>query len=258
MEDSENIFHLDEINESTSHSEPCKKKRRRRKKNDRGKDNRKDNGKDNGKDNRKDNGKDSEKKKQQSNNEFVFKQINELHKELFDTKLKINNILSKLELLKNSIGDNDNLNNTNTKTNTKTNKTINKKIKQIGNNVQLKIEPIIEPVKIEPINIEPEDRCHVSFEMLSFLKFIKKDKKERNEGSNMKGGKGNYNVNEDNLTIQIVISSIHLYIKENNLQDMEKKNNILYDEHLKNLFKLKKNQKLTFFNLPKFIKNHID
>ena len=94
--------------------------------------------------------------------------------------------------------------------------------------------------------------------MLSFLQFIKEDKRERNGCSNMKGGKVSYNIDEGNLTIQSVVSSIHLYIKENNLQDMEKKTNILYDEHLKKLFKLKKNQKLTFFNLPKFIKNHID
>ena len=159
MEDSEDIFHLDEIEESTSHSEPCKKKRRRKKKHDKGQVN-------------------GKKGKKQYINESVIKQINDLQKELFDTKLKINNILSKLDLLKNSIcnsnigtigrsSDNSNLdslnstinnkntktntkantkanskantntktNNTNTKTNSKTNnkgKTINKRIKQIA------------------------------------------------------------------------------------------------------------------------------
>ena len=66
-----------------------------------------------------------------------------------------------------------------------------------------------------------------------------------------------FDFNEDIFTIQTIVTRIHLYIKENNLQDTEQKTNILYDEHLKKLFKLKKNQKLTFFNLPKFIKIHI-
>ena len=100
--------------------------------------------------------------------------------------------------------------------------------------------------------------CHVSFEMLNFLQFIREDEEELEDNSTRGNGIENYNINENNLTIQSVVSSIHLYIMKHKLQDMEKKANILYDEHLKKLFKLKKNQKLTFFNLPKFIKNHID
>ena len=106
MEDSEEKFHLDEIEESDIHSEPCKKRRRRKKKNDKGKNNKNVN-----KSNDKNtfNQKQNEKVKSESN-EFIMKQIKELHKELFDTKLKINNILSKLDNLKNNIVS-DNINN---------------------------------------------------------------------------------------------------------------------------------------------------
>ena len=241
MEDSENIFHFDEIEESTSHSEPCKKKRRRKRKNDKG---------------------ECKKEKstiQQINDDSVITQINALQKELFDTKLKINNILSKLDFLKNSVISSDNSNKNNSKTNKKANNTSsknnenitgknninknitsknninnttkNKIIKKIGNNIELKIKTIE----------REEDRCNISEEMRHFLQL----QEENNE-------------NNEAFTIQTVVTRIHLYIRENNLQDMEKKNNILYDEHLKKLFKLKKNQKLTFFNLPKFIKKHIN
>ena len=236
MEDSENIFHSDEIEESTSHSKQCKKKRRRKRKNDKGECKKK------------------EATTQKFDDDSVIAQINALQKELFDTKLKINNILSRLDFLKNSVIASDNSSKNNSKTNKKANNTSsknnenitsknninknnttkNKRIKKIGNNIELKIKPIE----------REEDRCNISEEMRHFF--------QSQEENNVN------DVNDEAFTIHTVVTRIHLYIRENNLQDMEKKNNILYDEHLKKLFKLKKNQKLTFFNLPKFIKKHIN
>jgi len=278
MEDSEEKFHLDEIEESDIHSEPCKKRRRRKKKNDKGKNNKNVN-KSNDKNtfNQKQN-----KKVKNESDEFIMKQIKELHKELFDTKLKINNILSKLDNLKNNIvSDNinnlknnivsDNINNSKKKCKTNSNKpTNNKKIRKIVDNIQLKIEKVSNSYNeksndklnkiVSDLNtkiINPEDKCRVSIEMAQFLKNIKKEKLE-NKDNEKKFENNISEFDENNLTIQLVISSIHIYIKNNNLQDIDKKTNILYDQQLKNLFKLKKNQKLTYFNLPKYIRNHIN
>ena len=74
MEDSEDIFHLDET--MNLHQMNHIRGKEDVRKNDRGKIIEKGNEKDN-------------KKNQQSNNEFVFKQINELHKELPIPNLKL-------------------------------------------------------------------------------------------------------------------------------------------------------------------------
>ena len=170
-----------------------------------------------------------------------MKQIKELHKELFDTKLKINNILSKLDNLKNNIvSDNinnlknnivsDNINNSKKKCKTNSNKpTNNKKIKKIVDNIQLKIEKVSNSNNeksndklnkiVSDLNtkiINPEDKCRVSIEMAQFLKNIKKEKLE-NKDNEKKFENNISEFDENNLTIQLVISSIHIYIKNNNL-----------------------------------------
>ena len=46
------------------------------------------------------------------------------------------------------------------------------------------------------------------------------------------------------------------YIKDNNLQNNENKKNIIPDKKLKKLLKLKKEDKLTYFNLQKYMNVH--
>ena len=99
-----------------------------------------------------------------------------------------------------------------------------------------KLNKIVSDLNTKIIN--PEDKCRVSIEMAQFLKNIKKEKLE-NKDNEKKFENNISEFDENNLTIQLVIST-YIYIKNNNLQDIDKKTNILYDQQLKNLFKLKK------------------
>ena len=64
-------------------------------------------------------------------------------------------------------------------------------------------------------------------------------------------GKTNRQVSRTEVTREITT-----YIRNNNLQDPQNKRRILADFRLKELFKLKPNDELTYFNLQKFLTPH--
>jgi len=53
-----------------------------------------------------------------------------------------------------------------------------------------------------------------------------------------------------------VTKSLVQYVKENHLEDINNKKNILPDEKLKNLLKIEEGQELTYFNIQKFMNKH--
>ena len=64
-------------------------------------------------------------------------------------------------------------------------------------------------------------------------------------------GKTNRQVSRTEVTREITT-----YIRNNNLQDPKNQRRILADFKLKELFKLKPNDEVTYFNLPRFISPH--
>ena len=93
-----------------------------------------------------------------------------------------------------------------------------------------------ESKKIDKTKREPSGfvkPCTISTELANFL------------------GKTNIQVSRTEVTREITT-----YIRKNNLQDPKNKTRILADFQLKELFKLKPNDELTYFNLQRFISPH--
>ena len=192
------------------------------------------------------------------NVEKLKQQFNLLQYELLETKNKLNTIMLNLQTLQ-------------INTSKYLNQIIHTKIKNNQNDDHINSQTPKTPTN------EPELQINIIEDSSSiFNKDIKKikldTKKKKLDTKKVKLDKVDVIENDNNIYIseklanfldintsgnlEFVMKKIHQYIIKNNLQDPENKLNILFDQELKKIFKLKKNSKLTFFNLPKYVRRH--